>query len=88
MYTRPAYRGQKLGRRMALLLIDKAKELGYRKMRLDTIATMVEAIGLYRSMGFRDIPPYYHNPVPGARFMELDLEPQMNRDGCVDQLSL
>ena len=88
MYTRPAYRGQKLGWRMALLLIDKAKELGYRKMRLDTIATMVEAIGLYRSLGFRDIPPYYHNPVPGARFMELDLEPQMNRDGCVDQLSL
>lgn len=73
MYVRPTFRGQKLGRRLALLLIDKARETGYKKMRLDTIATMVEAIGLYQSLGFRDIEPYYDNPVPGARFMELGL---------------
>ncbi len=73
MYIRPEFRGQKLGRRLALLLIDEAKRIGYRTMRLDTIGTMVEAIGLYRSLGFREIPPYYNNPVPGAVYMELDL---------------
>ncbi len=73
MYVRPDFRGQKLGRRLALLLIDKAREIGYKSMRLDTIATMAEAIGLYQSLGFRDIEPYYNNPVPGARFMQLEL---------------
>lgn len=73
MYVRPEFRGMKLGRRLALLLINEAKRIGYRTMRLDTIDTMTEAIGLYRSLGFRNIDPYYDNPVPGARFMELGL---------------
>ena len=73
MYVRPDARGQKLGRQLALLLIEKAKEIGYATMRLDTIATMVEAIALYRSLGFQAIEPYYKNPVPGALFMELKL---------------
>jgi putative acetyltransferase len=73
MYVRPPFRGLKLGRRLALLLIDEAMRIGYTKMRLDTTATMVEAIGLYRSLGFRTIEPYYDNPVPGAMFMELDI---------------
>jgi len=42
---------------------------------------MVEAIRLYRSLGFREIKPYYNNPIPGAMFMELDLLPQMDLDG-------
>ncbi len=80
MYVRPEFRGLKLGRRLALLMISEAKRIGYEKMRLDTIASMVEAIGLYRSLGFQEIEPYYHNPVPGALFMELSLSPRMNRD--------
>jgi ribosomal protein S18 acetylase RimI-like enzyme len=81
MYVRPDFRGLKLGRRLAQQLIAEARRIGYTKMRLDTIGTMVEAIRLYRSLGFREIKPYYNNPIPGAMFMELDLLPQMDLDG-------
>jgi putative acetyltransferase len=42
-------------------------------MRLDTIADMKRAIGLYRSLGFKEIPAYYRNPIPNAVYLELIL---------------
>jgi putative acetyltransferase len=73
MYVRPVYRRRGLGRKLAELIINNARQSGYRKIRLDTIATMTEAIGLYRSLGFEEIDKYRDNPVAGARFFELDL---------------
>jgi ribosomal protein S18 acetylase RimI-like enzyme len=74
MYIPPAFRGRGLGRSLAERLLAEARQAGYRRLRLDTIATMKEALGLYRSLGFRDIPPYRFNPIPGAVYLEMDLD--------------
>jgi GNAT superfamily N-acetyltransferase len=74
LYVRSRYRGTGLGRRLAEQVIREAKRLGYQAVRLDTVpSVMGSAVALYRSLGFRDIPAYCFNPVPGALFMELRL---------------
>lgn len=75
MYLRPEARGQGLGRRLAEALVAAARRLGYQRIRLDTDADLMPgAVALYRSLGFRDIPAYRHNPLPGACFLELRLD--------------
>jgi putative acetyltransferase len=73
MYVRTEFRGLGLGRTLAVRCIGEARTIGYRAMRLDTIDTMREAIALYRSLGFVEIPSYRFNPVPGALFFERPL---------------
>jgi putative acetyltransferase len=73
MYVRPAARGRGLGRVLAAGALEAAAELGYRIVRLDTVAEMVEASAVYRSLGFIEIGPYRHNPLPTARFYEVAL---------------
>jgi ribosomal protein S18 acetylase RimI-like enzyme len=73
LYVRPAFRGKGIGRRLAQAALAGAGEIGYHRMRLDTLASMKEAIALYESLGFMRIAPYYHNPSPQAVFMERPL---------------
>ena len=75
LFVRDAFRGQGLGRNLVECVIRAAREIGYERMRLDTLPPkMNDAIKLYRSFGFTEIQPYYDNPVPGAKFMELSLK--------------
>jgi putative acetyltransferase len=58
---------------VAQALLDRALESGYSTMLLDTLDDMEAARGLYESLGFEDIPPYYFNPIPGAHYLKAEL---------------
>jgi len=73
LYVRPALRGTGLGRRLARTIIEQAQQAGYRAMRLDTLASMEGALGLYRSLGFVSVDAYYAPTPAGTVFMELPL---------------
>lgn len=73
LYLRPAARGRGLGRALAEAALAEARKLGYRRLRLDTLPGMEAAQAIYRELGFREIAAYRANPVPGARFLEIEL---------------
>ena len=73
LYVRPAGRGAGAGRRLAEAVIDRARELAYASMRLDTLPSMQAAQALYRKLGFIEIGAYRDNPVC-TQFYELDLD--------------
>ena len=71
LFVQPALHGQGIGRALAKAIIEAARRIGYKRMCLDTV--LEPAKGLYRSLGFREIPPYQHVPIDGVVFMELEL---------------
>ncbi len=73
LYVRPAFRRFGLGRLLAQNLMDRATEAGYSSMLLDTLDDMEAARGLYESLGFVEVPPFYFNPIPGAHYLKVDL---------------
>ena len=73
LFVRPAFRRFGLGRILAQALMDRATEAGYSSMLLDTLDDMEAARGLYESLGFAEVPPFYFNPVPGAHYLKAEL---------------
>jgi putative acetyltransferase len=74
LYLRPQFRGKGLGRALATRIIAEARDLGYSRLRLDTVeSAMQDAVAMYLKLGFRKIDPYCENPMPSALYMELVL---------------
>ncbi len=73
LFVRPSSRSSGVGRDLTARALRRARAVGYRRVVLDTLPTMVRAIALYRSMGFTATAAYWKHPVPGALFFEIRL---------------
>lgn len=73
MYLKTEMRGKGIGKQLLEKSIAVGKELGYLRMRLDTLPSMQSAIGLYQKMGFYEIEPYRFNPIEGTMYFEIKL---------------
>jgi len=86
LYVRPEFRGHQIGLVLAERIISDAAEIGYSRMRLDTVAgKMDRAIAMYRELGFAETDPYYQTPVGQTLFMELLLAPEKARSASRHQ---
>ena len=86
MYIQPHVRGIGAGRGLVERLLSDARQLGYTKVRLESLRALAPAHTLYRSVGFVEVDPYadnsmddYQDPATldayrkSAIFMELSL---------------
>lgn len=73
LYVKPGSRGLGLGRRLAAATIDEARKRGHRRLRLHTLSRLVEAVALYRSLGFAEVPAFDGVPHEGVRWFEMAL---------------
>ena len=81
LYVQPRARGEHWGRRLASLVIEEARRIGYRELKLDTLQRMTHARQLYESLGFVECEPYYHNPLGAPVYMRLELAPRTRTPG-------
>ncbi len=73
LYVMPECRGLKIGFALVEQVIRAGKDAGYDAMVLDTLASLDKSLSLYYRMGFKEIPPYYHNPYPGVVYLQKEL---------------
>lgn len=73
LYIKPEFRKKGIGDFLVKKIIADAKEIGYTKMRLDTLPFLKGAERLYRRNGFYDIPCYNNSPMDNSIYMQLDL---------------
>ena len=71
LFVQPSFQRRGIGRKLAEAIIEEARRSGYKTMKLDTVLDPAKC--LYKSLGFKEIPPYQHVPIEGVVFMELEL---------------
>jgi putative acetyltransferase len=74
LWVQPRARGGDWGRRLTVRLIDEARAIGYRELKLDTLRRLSHACALYQRLGFVECEPYYHNPIASVVYMRLPLD--------------
>ena len=74
LYVRKAFRGFGIGRELVDATLDAARQMGYACVLLDTLDDMEAARALYTDLGFVEIPPYYHNPLPGSHYLKVHID--------------
>jgi GNAT superfamily N-acetyltransferase len=85
LFVRPEFRGHGIGRLLAECVIAEAAEIGYKRMRLDTMpGKMDSAIAMYRELGFTETEPYYKTPVSQTLFMELALDSRVQAKAALN----
>lgn len=73
VYVRSDYRGKEFGHPFVRALLDRARGLGYARLRVDTLPTMAAAIEFYQEMGFHPIPAFWPHPVANSLFFECTI---------------
>lgn len=73
LYVRPTFRGHGLGRRLAETALAEAAVAGHRRIYLHTLPTMVEAVRVYRALGFAAVEPFDPVPEPGVLYLGREL---------------
>lgn len=73
LFVRKEFRGYGIGRLISERLITEAQTAGYRKMLLDTLPFLKDALCLYKKLGFYEIPRYNENPLVSSIYMQRDL---------------
>lgn len=73
MYIVPSFRGKGIGKYLCKYVIEWCRTSTYKKILLDTNKEMKEAVHLYHSCGFFNIPPYCINENEHPVFMQYDV---------------
>ena len=73
LYVRPEFRGRGIGSLLVQRILSDAREIGYRRMLLDTLPFLERAIQMYRKAGFYEIPSYNDSPMSTSIYMRQDL---------------
>jgi ribosomal protein S18 acetylase RimI-like enzyme len=73
LYVRPKHQGKDIGWSLMENLLQKLRVLGYARLVLDAVPPTKKAQALYERMGFTEIEPYFHNPIPDTKFYAFDL---------------
>lgn len=81
LFVRDGFKGHGVGRALATRAVEAGRELGYKRMLLDTLAHMRPAIELYTSLGFQPIAAYYDNPISDAVYLSMMLEQENENAG-------